>query len=582
MVNSIVLIHLIFIFHIDLLASDLRNSPEDTATVNKQNVVRFFDVIVSSGIKFTHTGGEKEKRFIVESTGSGAAFLDYNNDGYLDIYIVNGSKLKDKRSKNALYKNNTDGTFTDVTEQARVGDTGWGMGVAVGDYDNDGYQDIFVTNYGPNVLYHNNGDGTFTNVTKKAGVRDDRYGAGSAFGDYDKDGFLDLYVANYVVFDPDNLPRDGKFCDWRDIEVYCGPRGLPAQSDVLYHNNGDGTFTNVSRQAGISQSTKYYGLGVMFGDFDSDGDVDIYVVNDSTPNQFYQNNGNGTFLDIALFAGVGYSEDGKEQAGMGTDFADFDNDGDMDIFVTNFSHDHNTLYQNDGGDFFSDVTFHVKLGEESLPYLAWGTNFFDYDNNGDDDIFIANGHVYPQVDFADLNTSYAQRNQLFRNDGNGMFEHVTSKAGPGMQLAKCSRGAAFGDYDNDGDVDIFVVNIDDVPTLLRNHGGNKNNWLMVKTIGRDTNRDGFGSKITVTAGNLTRIKEVKSSSSYLSQNDPRVHFGLGKESKIDSLNIKWLSGKGQTFTDLDVNQLIIVDEEEGIVEKIKFQSKKSEDVEVGQ
>ena len=561
---SLILVAIIFNAHQQPLAQSKR--------------VQFVDVAAQAGLTLVNTCGSKEKWYIIEAKGGGAAaFLDYDNDGDLDVYLINGSTLEGfkpgQEPTNKLYRNNGDGTFTDVTERAGVGDTGWGMGCSVADYDNDGYPDIYVTNYGPNVLYHNNGDGTFTDVTNRAGVGDKRWSTGSAWGDYDKDGDLDLYVSNYLDFETLYKRKDKSLQPiiWRGIKVMAGPRGLKGAADVLYRNNGDGTFTDVTRQAGVVDYQKGYGFSVVFGDYDNDGDLDLYIANDSTPNYLYQNNGDGTFTEVALIAGVAYNEDGREQAGMGVAYGDYDNDGYMDIFVTNFSDDTNTLYHNEGNGFFTDVTFQAHLGEESLPYVCWGSSFFDYDNDGDLDLFVPTGHVYPQVDRFNIGQTYAEKNLLFENNGDGTFTEVSEFAGPGLKIQKVSRGACYGDYDNDGDVDILILNLNDAPTLLRNEGGNRNNWLMIKTIGTRGNRDGVGAKIKVVAGELVQYREVTAcGSSFLSQNDMRVHFGLGKRGRVDLIEIKWLSGEIQRFKNIPANQLLVVKEGEGIVKRVRF------------
>jgi len=537
--------------------------------------VRFVDVTEEAGITIETTSGGKEKRYIVEAKGGGAAtFLDYDDDGWMDIYIVNGSRLEGfppgEEPRNVLYRNNGDGTFAEVTEEAGVGDAHWGMGCTAADYDNDGYTDIYVANFGPNILYHNNGDGTFTDVTEEAGVGDPRWSTGTAWGDYDGDGDLDLYVANYVNFDVNNLEKYRKVNVWRGIEVMAGPRGLEGAEDVFYRNNGDGTFTDFTTEAGLTDRLKGYGFAVLFADYDNDGDLDIYIANDSVPNYLYRNNGDGTFTEVGLEAGVAYSEDGREQAGMGAVFGDYDNDGDLDLFVNNFSDDNNTLYRNDGDGFFTDVTFQSGLGAPSLPFVSWGTEFLDYDNDGWKDLFVATGHVYPQVDQYNFGMTYEERNQLYHNNHDGTFTEVTEVAGPGMQIKKVSRGATFGDYDNDGDIDVLVLNMGDRPTLLRNEGGNRNHWIKFRTVGTRSNRDGIGARIWVTAGGLTQMREVYMGSSFLCGNDIRVHFGLGKSDKAELVRIRWPSGLVEEFRDLKADRLYILKEGEGIYRVVKF------------
>lgn len=521
--------------------------------------VQFVDVAVEAGIHFRHTDGASGRKYFVEAMCSGGAFFDYDNDGDQDIYLVNGAPLPSYQSKdiprNVLYRNNGDGTFTDVTLRAGVGDTGYGYAVTMADYDNDGDQDIYVANFGPNVLYRNNGDGTFTDVTAEAGVGDPRWATGAAFADYDGDGDLDLYVGNYVDFSIEGH----KPCGSPKLKLYCHPSEYNGVSDILYRNNGDGTFTDVTKAAGVF-NPRGKAMGLVFGDYDNDGDLDLYVANDTVAKFLFRNEGDGTFAEIGLIAGVACAGDGHIQAGMGTDFGDYDNDGDLDIFVATYQMDHNTLYQNEGNGFFTDVTFQAGLGRESLAYLGFSAGFFDYDNDGDLDIFVANGHLDPDIRLVNSTVSYAQTNQLFTNDGDGTFTDVSQVMGPGFRILAVSRGSAFGDYDNDGDLDILVTNRASTPNLLRNDGGNRNNWLMVKTIGTRSNRDGIGARIKLISGPLVQIREVRSSSGYMGQNDMRVHFGLGKRTKVDLLEIRWPSGLVQRLRDLPVNQVPIVKE----------------------
>ncbi|RMD93953.1 MAG: CRTAC1 family protein [Calditrichaeota bacterium] len=503
--------------------------------------------------------------------GAGAAWLDYDGDGDQDLYVVNGATfatLHDpERPGNTLYRNDGD-HFTDVTRIAGVGDKGWGIGCAVGDIDNDGDPDLYVTNYGPNVLYRNNGDGTFTDITEMAGVGDERMGASCAFGDYNNDGYLDLYLTNYVQLNPKNLPNQGKPCYWYGIPVYCGPEGLIPEADVLYRNNGDGTFTDVSRSSGIAHE-KGYGLGVIFVDYDQDGDQDIYVANDSSPNFLFRNNGDGTFTDVALAAGVSHRGDGREQAGMGVDFGDYDQDGDLDLLVTNFSDDYNTLYRNDGNGYFSDVTAQSGLKHVSYQTLGWGAHFFDFDNDADLDIFVANGHVYPQADNPNTYTSYHQRNHLYRNNGHGSFQEIGTQLGSDMKKAQGSRGVAISDFDEDGDLDIFIVNEKGTPNLLKNEGGNRQHWLRIKLIGTKSNRDGIGALVKIITEQKHHIQEVRRNSGYASAQDVRVHFGLGEVMQVDKLLIKWPSGQKQVFEKIDADQYIVITEGKSKFEVVK-------------
>ena len=527
--------------------------------------IQFVDVAAESGITMRGVSGGREKKYILEIKGGGAgAFLDYDNDGDLDLYAVNGSRLEGfppgQAPRNALYRNNGDGTFTDVAPYAGVADTSWGMGCTSADYDNDGDADLYVANFGPNVLYRNNGDGTFTDVAEEADVGDPRWGAGCAFGDCDNDGDLDLYVSNYVDFRRDPEYLHARYIQWRGIKVCAGPRGLDGAADVFYRNNGDGTFTDVTEEAGLVDRDRAYGFGVLFFDYDEDGDQDIFVANDSVRNFLYRNDGDGTFTDVALPSGVGYSDDGREQAGMGVTCGDYDNDGHLDLFMTHFSDDYSTLYRNEGNGFFSVVSAQAGFMEQSWSYLSWGTGFMDYDNDGDEDLFVASGHVYPQVDDHDFGTSYAQTNQLYENRGDGTFREISTELGPGFRVRKVSRGACFGDYDNDGDVDVFVLNLDDTPTLLRNDGGNRRNWLMVRTVGVRSNRDGIGARITVWCGDRSQVRVILGGSSFLCQNDLRAHFGLGERDEVDRLEIRWPSGVVQRLEHVPANRVVVVEE----------------------
>jgi len=519
-------------------------------------------------------GNEYTKRWIVETTGCGIAFFDYDQDGWLDIFQVSGTKLEGFPNGKAptchLYKNRRDGTFTDVTGQAGLARTGWGQGVCVGDYDNDGWDDLFVTYWGQNALYHNNGDGTFTDVTAQAGLLQKgpraKWNTGCCFVDYDRDGHLDLFVANYVDFDESQTPTpgSGRYCQWKGIPVMCGPRGLPSAPNFLYHNNGDGTFTDVSEKSGIRDAHGFYAFTALTGDFDNDGWPDIYVACDSTPSILYHNNHDGTFTDIAVHAGCAYNDDGQEQAGMGASAGDYNCDGWLDIFKSNFSDDTSTLYRNNGDGTFSDGTFGAGMGLNTR-YLGWGCGFVDLDNDGWLDIFLANGHVYPELEKAGLDTPFKEPKTLYRNLRNGRFEDVSKRAGPGVELALSSRGVAFGDFDNDGDLDIVINNMNDKPTLLRNDSENKNRWLKVKTVGTRSNRSGVGTRVRVVAGQHTQIDEVRSGGSYISQNDLRLHFGLGPASKADLVEVRWPSGQVDVLKDIGSNQVIWIKEGVGLM-----------------
>ena len=533
--------------------------------------VQFTDITEQAHVTFKHVASP-EKKYIVESMSGGVALFDYDNDGYQDIFFVNSLTVEllqsGGKTKSALYHNNGDGTFTDVTDKSGLADVGWGMGVAIGDYDNDGFDDVFVTCLGQNHLYHNNGDGTFADVTKKAGVGTSRWSTGAAFLDYDNDGRLDLFVSNYVDFDVNHLPEfgKGKTCQFKGVPVQCGPRGLPGAGDHLFHNNGDGTFTDVSEKAGVSDPNGYYGLGVIASDFDGDGFVDIYVANDSTPCFLYHNNGNGTFKEIGFTSGTAVNGDGSEQGSMGVTVGDYDHDGKFDLFKTNFADEYNTLYHNDGDNSFTDVSYAAKVAAVSLPDVGWGTKFFDFDNDGWVDLFVANGHVYPQL------PNYRQRNLLFRNNRDGTFSEVGARSGSPFKEERVGRGVAFGDIDNDGDIDIVINNLDGSPQVLRNDGGNANNSVLIKTVGVKSNRDGLGARVKVVSGDLQQVDEVRSGGSYLSQNDLRLHFGLEKRSKIDLVEIKWPSGTVDRIRTLAVNRILTIKEGQGLVAEKPFRN----------
>jgi len=527
--------------------------------------VQFTDITGPAGITFKHVLSP-EKKYIAESMSGGVALFDYNNDGYLDIFFVNSLTVEllkaNQKTRSVLYRNNRDGTFSDVTDKARVGDVGWGMGCAIGDFNNDGFDDLYVTSIGPDHLFKNNGNGTFTDVTQKAGISDPRFSTGAAFLDYDNDGKLDLFVTNYVAFDISHLPTfgEGPTCQFKGIPVQCGPRGLSGAGDSLFRNNGDGTFTDVSKKAGVADSRGYYGLDVVGSDFDGDGWIDIFVANDSTPNFLYHNNGNGTFSEIGFESGTALDKNGNEQGCMGVTLGDYDHDGLLDLFITNFDDEYNVLYRNAGRGSFVDVSYESGVAMISLPYVGWGTKFFDYDNDGWLDLFVANGHAYPQRD------RYRQRKLLHRNNRDGTFSEVAAEFGSALMEERASRGTAFGDIDNDGDVDIAVNDLDSVPQLLRNDGGSKNNWILVKTIGTRSNRNGIGAKVKVVSGDLIQLDEVRSGGSYISQNDLRLHFGLEKRTSVDLIQVRWPSGTVDTLTNVAVNKIVTVKEGKGLVE----------------
>jgi hypothetical protein len=534
--------------------------------------VRFVNIAQSAGLQSkTLFGSEHKNKYLVETTGCGVALFDYDRDGWLDIFVVNGWRLDGfpagLEPTNHLYRNNGDGTFTDVTAKARLAHSGWGQGVCVGDYDNDGFEDVLVTYWGFNVLYRNNGDGTFTDVTEKAGVagRRQRWNTGCAFLDYDRDGYLDLFIANYIDFDIKTapLPETGP-CLYKGVQVACGPPGLPGGVNILYHNNGNGTFTDVSEKAGITKTNGTYGLGVLTADFDNDGWADIYVANDSAPACLYHNNKDGTFTDLGIESGCSYSQDGKPQAGMGVSAGDYDHDGWLDIFKTNFADDTANLYRNLGKGLFDDVTFASGIGVNTL-WLGWGCGFIDVDNNGWIDILVCNGHVYPEVDQLKSHVGYRQPKVLYRNLENGRFKDISRDVGGPITDLAPSRGCAFGDVDNDGDIDVVVNTVNDVPQLLRCDSPGRNNWIHVRTMGTKSNRSGIGARLTCVTGKLQQIDEVRSGGSYISQSDLRVHFGLGQAAKVDELEIHWPSGQVDVLKDIPVNQTITVKEGAGIV-----------------
>ena len=537
--------------------------------------VQFVDVAKQAGLNVPNVwGGVDHKRSIIETKGSGLAFFDYDNDGWLDIYLTNGNRLDTvwpdgKAPTSHLFKNNRDGTFTDVTEKSGLGITGWQTGVCVGDYDNDGWDDLFCCFLGRNMLFHNNGNGTFTDVTKKAGLYQEkaRWGAGCSFLDYDRDGHLDLFVCNYIKIDPDQIPKasETQYCQWKGIPIMCGPRGLPADTNILYRNNGDGTFTDVSEKSGILKPGPRYSITSVSYDFDNDGWPDIYIAVDSEPSILFKNNHDGTFTDVAVMAGCAYNEDGHEQAGMGVAVADYDCDGWFDIFKTNFVDDTCNLYHNNGDGTFTDVTLPSGIGVNSK-YVAWGCGFIDVDNDGWTDLVQVNGHVYPEVDRYKSGESFKNQRLVYKNRRNGTFKDVSAEMGPGISEKFSSRGAAFGDYLNNGCMDVLVLNLNDLPSLLRNEGGNKQNWIKVKLVGTACNRTAIGARVRVITGKHVQMDEVNSGTSVMSQSDLRLHFGLGNAAVVDMIEIKWpTTQKVEKFLKVKANQILTIREGHGIV-----------------
>ncbi len=553
-----------------MLAQQAGEGAGSQVSVPTPPTVNFVDIAARAGLSAkTVAGDEKRKKYIIETTGSGAAFFDYDNDGWPDVFLVNESTLagfpKGHEPTSHLYHNNGDGTFTDVTRKAGVALTGWGQGVCAGDYDNDGWVDLYVTFWGHNVLLHNNGDGTFTDVTKKAGLWRDsvRWGTGCAFVDYDRDGHLDLFVSEYVDFDPNHTPEPGSsaLCQWKGISVMCGPRGLKGTRNELYHNNGNGTFTDVSEKSGISKTDLYYCFTALTGDFDNDGWPDIFVACDSTPSLLFHNNHDGTFTEVAVKAGVAYNEDGREEAGMGAHAGDYDGDGWLDIIRTNFSDDTSTLYHNNGDGTFTDVTYVSGLGANTQ-FLGWGTLFVDVDNDGWPDLFVANGHVYPEVDANGLDSTFRERKVFYWNQHNGKFKDISLDAGPGITAPFNSHGVAAADFDNDGAVEILVNNSHDPPSLLKNNGEH-GSWLSLKLVGTKSNRDAIGARVTVNAEGHQQLQEVRSGGGYISQSDFRLHFGLGKATKAEIVEVKWPSGLRQVFHDVDADKFYQIQEGSG-------------------
>lgn len=522
----------------------------------------FTDVAAAAGLRSPIISGTDRRKYIIESMGSGVAFLDFDHDGWMDVFLVNGSQLAPapglEKPSNRLYRNQRDGTFTDVTRQAGLTRTGWGQSVAVGDYDNDGLADLFVTYWGRNVLYHNNGNSTFSDVSAKAGVSGEgvRWGSGASFLDYDRDGNLDLFVANYLTLDVARTPLPGvdPTCSWLGVPVFCGPRGLPFAGNVLYRNNGDGTFRDVTVRSGIGQPQKTYALGVLAADMDADGWPDLYVAGDSTRSLFYRNNHGGTFTEQGSYIGLAYDDNGMEQAGMGLAIADYDGDGLLDIAKTNFAEDYPNLYRNIGKGGYTDRALHAGLGINPQ-YVLWSAIFADFDNDGWQDLFFSAGHIFSEVDHLKTNQRFRNPRLLYWNLGNGKFEDVSEKSGAGLRAPHSSRGAAVGDFDNDGNLDLLIMNMNEPPSLLRNENKSGNKWFKAHLRGVQSNRAAIGAKVRMEAGGRSQTQVVLSQSGFYSCNDPRVHFGLKDAATVDVLEITWPNGRVERWRNLNSNQV---------------------------
>jgi enediyne biosynthesis protein E4 len=552
-----------------IASRDVKTQPKPPASGRPFNA-HFTDVAAEAGLHAPVIyGGVDAKKYIIEANGCGCAFIDYDNDGWMDIFLLSGTRLEGDppEATNRLYKNNRDGTFADVTEKAGLKAAGWANGVCVGDYNNDGFDDIFCTYFGQNRLFRNNGNGTFTDVTKQAGLAQSgppRWGAGCAFIDYNRDGHLDLFVSNYIRFSVEHAPIPGQnsTCNWKGIPVNCGPRGLPTGRHLLYRNNGDGTFTDVTQQAGIAAATESYGMTVVTADFDEDGWPDIFVACDSTPSLLFMNNHDGTFREEGVTRGVALSDDGMEQAGMGVGIGDYNLDGHLDLFKTHFIGDTCGLYRNDGKGNFDELTRAAKVGVETR-YTSWGAGMVDLDNDGSPDILFVTGSVYPEVERTLPQYPYKTPRVLFRNLGNGAFEEI-EQAGEGITTPHSSRGCAFGDFDNDGDLDVLIVNMNEPPSLLRNDLKTGQNWLKIRLEGVKSNRSAIGARVVAHYGTRVQAQAVLSQSSYYSCNDPRLHFGLG--TSLDAtVDVFWPNGLHEQYRKIPANQLVTIREGAGLI-----------------
>jgi enediyne biosynthesis protein E4 len=545
--------------------------PQPSSAQPNSELPQLVDITRSTKIQFDHLSSPA-KKYIVESMSGGVALIDYDRDGWPDIYFTNAPgidmALAGKKARSALFHNNHDGTFTDVTEKAGVGYPCWAMGASIGDFDNDGWPDLLVTCFGGIVLYHNNHDGTFSNVTTQAGLSSDSgWATGAAFGDYDGDGWSDLFVAHYVDLDLKDLPEFGSkpTCQYHGINVQCGPRGLKGSPDALYHNNGNGTFTEVSKAAGVDDAQKFFGLTALWCDFNNDGLLDLFVANDGEPNYLYRNDGNGHFTDVALDAGVAVNVDGSEQANMGVALGDYEHKGLFSLAISHFSDEYAALFRNNGALNFTDVSYASGIARGTTPYVGWGDAFFDLDNDGWPDLIIVNGHVYPQVDTKDIGTTFHEPKLLYLNQHDGTFRDISKLAGPAIQVPQVSRGLAVGDLFNDGRLEIVVENLEGEPMILQTQGGPRNHWVSFELEGSKGNRLALNARIRATAGDLVQLDQVQSGGSYLSQSDLRIHFGLGGHEKVDKLEVFWPSGKVETLTNVGADHFYLLKEGEGIL-----------------
>jgi hypothetical protein len=576
---------LLFVFVAGLLPSQTPPQVSKSAAAKKQiqeppstklSVPIFRDIAAHAGLTGSHISSA-DKRYVIESMSGGIGLFDCDNDGKLDIVMVNGSIVDRFRQGGGdllvtLWHQDSDLKFTDITQKAGLARKGWGMGVAVADFDNDGNLDLFVTGYGGNALYRNKGNCTFEDVTDRAGVRGGGFSTGAAWADYDRDGYVDLFVSRYVHVDMNNLPVPGstKFCQFKGVPVQCGPWGMEGETDLLYHNRGDGTFEEVSKKAGVSDPDKYYGLGATWGDYDNDGWPDLFVADDATPNHLYHNNHDGTFTDNAMVGGIAMNSEGQALGSMGVTWGDYDHSGRLSMFITEFADQPNTLYRNEGSRGFEDLAMQSRLGQVSLPLVGWGTSFFDADNDGWLDLFVVNGHVYPQMDNVKGSAAYAEPMLLHRNLRNGTFEDVSEPTGLADMPLKSRRGTAFGDIANNGNVDVVVLNVGEPPSLLLNTNQSSNHRVLFHLIGTKSNKAAIGARVTIHAAGTMQFDEVRGGGSYLSQNDLRLHFGLGSAPTIDVVEVRWPNGKNENFKNVAADKIYTIVEGEGIKDSVPF------------